>query len=179
MIKRTFLISGIALLACSTVDRIRVPFSDTEPIAAGLTPAAETFPTPTIDPAGRNVVYVAPFCTLLGEDDTHTEAYGDAFELSWGWKALTRRQVLDYLESAVTKVTFDGGQITDAKRTEVYGADGEYHVFWEKDLGVLARGKYVMTFFEKYTFKIFDGWEYFGPGTDAESVEDTCYLIVE
>jgi hypothetical protein len=52
-------------------------------------------------------------------------------------------------------------------------------VFWYKNLGVLDRGKYTMTFFEKYRNKIFDGWDYFGPGTDTESVEDTCYLIVE
>ncbi len=136
-------------------------------------------PAPTVASDDWDGIYVSPFCTLLDERDTQTETYGNAFILNWGWKAMTRDQVLDYLENAITKVTFNGVEVADAERGEIYREEDIYHVFWYKNLGVLGRGKYTMTFFEKYRSKIFDGWEYFGPGTDNESVENTCYLIVE
>lgn len=167
--KRMILVFSLALLACSALSR-----------AAGAETAAATPETePTAGAGTGELVYIAPFCTLLDHPDTQTEAYGSTFLLSWGWKATTRQYVLDYLESAVTKVTFNGAEVTDAERGDIT-TDGEiYEIFWEKNLGVLARGKYVLTFYEKYAARFSDGWSEFGPGTDVESVEDTCYLIVE
>jgi hypothetical protein len=175
--KRIFLVLGMILLACSAFSRAGEKTS--APTAAEPTERENPAPTEAGDADDWDGVYVSPFCTLLGEGDTQTENYGNSFILNWGWKALTREQVLDYLENAITKVTVNGEEITDAQQGEVYQEDEEYHVFWYKNLGVLDRGKYTMTFFEKYRNKIFDGWDYFGPGTDNESVEDTCYLIVE
>jgi hypothetical protein len=170
--KRILLVFGIAMLACSVLNRLEDSRSET------ATPESAASEQP-VGAGSGSTVYVAPFCTLIGRDDTQTEAYGGAFMLNWGWKATTRQYVLDYLESAVTKVTFDGEPVTDAGRTDITTDGDVYEIFWEKNLGVLPRGKYVMTFYEKYTRKFSDGWSEFGPGTDAESVEDTCYLIVE
>lgn len=170
----------MALLSCTLADQVAHEFSPASSQETSNTESVDrSSPSPTIDILGAGTVYVAPFCALLGEGDTQTENYGNIFILSWGWIAQTREQVLDYLENAVTKVTFNGVEITDAERGDIYAEDEAYHVFWNKSLGVLDRGKYTMTFFEEYRNKIFDGWEYFGPGTDNESVEDTCHLIVE
>jgi hypothetical protein len=174
------LILSMALLSCSLADRVAQEFAPPSPQVTSATESADrSSSSPTIDIRGAGTVYVAPFCTLLGEGDTQTEKYGNIFILSWGWIAQTREQVVDYLENAVTKVTFNGEEITDAERGDIYAEDEAYHVFWNKTLGILDRGKYTMTFFEEYRSAIFDGWEYFGPGTDNESVENTCYLIVE
>jgi hypothetical protein len=179
-LKRILLVLCMALLSCSLADQVANEFSPASSPETSITETVDqSSPTPTIDISGAGTVYVAPFCTLLGEGDTQTETYGNIFILSWGWIAQTKQQVLDYLENAVTKVTFNGEEITDAERGDVYAEDEAYHVNWYKTLGILDRGKYAMTFFEKYRSKIFDGWEYFGPGTDKESVENTCYLIVE
>jgi|WetSurMetagenome_2_1015567.scaffolds.fasta_scaffold119828_2 hypothetical protein len=178
--KRFCLVLGMALLSCTMLDRAVGQFS---PISPSATSAAESTdrpsPSPTVDVGGANTIYVAPFCTLLGEGDTQIEGYGGLFLLSWGWVAQTEQQVWDYIENAETKVTFNGDTVADGKRSDVFGRDDTYHVYWEKSLGVLPRGKYAMTFFEKFKEAIFDGWEYFGPGTENESIEDTCYLIVE
>jgi hypothetical protein len=117
--KRFFLVLGMALLACSALTR------------AG----EKTSPPPTIESTERiihgatiangngDVIYVSPFCTLLGEADTRTENYGNSFELNWGWKAITKQQVLDYVENAITKVTFNGEEITDAEQGDVCAED--------------------------------------------------------
>jgi hypothetical protein len=174
--KRILLVLSMALLSCSLADQVAREFSPDSSITESVD---RTSPSPTIDISGAGTVYIAPFCTLLGEGDTQTENYGNIFILSWGWIAQTREQVLDYLENAVTKVTLNGEEITDAERGDIYAEDEAYHVFWNKYLGILEHGKYTLTFFERYRSKIFDGWEYFGPGTDNESVEDTCHLVVE
>jgi len=176
--KRIYLVFALALLSCSVMDQALKKTSST-PEPSLLESTKQILPSPTVDESGANIVYVAPFCTILGEEDTQTEEYGNAFELSWGWKAQTEQQVFDYIEAAITKVTFNEEEITDAEQTDVYEEGGTYHVFWWKSMGVLERGKYKMTFFEKYETEIFDGWDYFGPGTDNVSTEDTCYLIVE
>jgi hypothetical protein len=173
--KRIILVLGVALLSCSLMDQAAGQFFPMREVE----PTEQADPTPAENGEDWDGIYVAPFCTMLGEPDTQTEPYGNPFVLNWGWKALTREQVLDYLENAITKVTFNGAEITGAEQGDVYAEDEIYYVYWYKQLGVLERGKYPMTFFEKYRNKIFDGWEYFGPGTDNESTEDTCYLIVE
>jgi hypothetical protein len=170
--RRNILVLVVALLSCTTLNRVGSSLS--------ATPAQESAESGPTAPAGNGeLVYVAPFCKLLDHPDTQTETYGSSFLLNWGWKATARQYVLDYLESAVTRVTFDGAEVTDAERGDITTDGDVYEVFWEKNLGVLARGKYVMTFYEKYTRKFSDGWSEFGPGTDVESVEDTCYLVVE
>jgi hypothetical protein len=175
--KRIFIVFGLALMACATLTQLGRNAAST---ALPTNTPEESKPTEQaiVTPSGT-VIYVAPVCTILDEEDTRVEAYGNMFELAWGWKAMTEQQVRDYLESAVTRVTFNGEEVTDLEQTSIYESEGAYHVDWWKILGVLDRGKYAMTFFETYETKIFDGWDYFGPGTDNESTEDTCYLIVE
>ncbi|MBN2084912.1 MAG: hypothetical protein JW748_06765 [Anaerolineales bacterium] len=173
--KRMLLALCTALLSCSLADQAVNSFSPTSDAES----ADRSSPSPTVDPSGAETVYIAPFCTLLGEERTRTEDYGNVFVLAWGWEAQTEQQVRDYLENAMAKVTFNGESVADAERTDVYEQEGAFHVFWEKSLGILERGKYPLTFFVEFRNVIFDGMEYFGPGTDNESVEDTCYLIVE
>jgi hypothetical protein len=173
--KRIILILCIASFACSLVDQAVNQLSPTSDAEL----ADRTTPSPTVEVSGADTVYVAPICTILGEEGTRTEDFGNVFKLGWGWEAQTEQQVRDYLENAITKVTFHGETVADAEQTDVFESEGAYHVYWEKNLGVLDRGKYTMTFFVEFRNAIFDGSDYFGPGTDNESIEDTCHLIVE
>jgi len=178
--KRIYLVLCLTLLSCSLADQAMDHFSSVRSLET--TDADSLYHQsllPTIDAGGVDPIYVAPFCTILGEENTQIEDYGNRFILSWGWKAQTEQQARDYLENALVKVTVNGEAVSDAERSEIYEEEETFHVFWEKSLGVLDRGAYTMTFFAKFRNAIFDGSDYFGPGTENESMEDTCYLIVE
>jgi hypothetical protein len=126
-----------------------------------------------------DTIGVSPICTILGKDDTREIEYGKSVELHWGWQALTEQQVNDYINNAVTTVTFHHDEIKDATQGDIYESGGINFVLWWKELGVLGRGKYEMTYYVEFKAIIFDGWEYYGPETNNVTINDKCYLIIK
>jgi hypothetical protein len=175
--RRIFIVFALVIFACSIVDRTGIKTSTQEKPKISEDNQIILSPSPEINE--WDIVDVSPFCTILDEDDTRRVDYGKAIRLSWGWEASTKKQVIDYIESAIIQVTFDGRVINDAMIGDIYVEDDAYYVFWEKLVGVLDRGTYEMIFSEEFRNKIFDGWRYFGPGTTHEKVEDKCYLIID
>jgi hypothetical protein len=192
--KRILLIFAIALLACSTIYRIceKSPMPETTrdnetPTLMKNTPTLkvdidrtkEVQVSPTTGSSKEKVISASPICTLLEEEDTETVKFGNEIKIIWGWEAKTEQQVNDYIGNAITRVTFNKIEITDAEQGEIFEDGGTFHILWWKMLGVLDRGRYEMTFHEEYKKKIFDGWNYFGPGSDIVITEDKCYLVIE
>jgi hypothetical protein len=184
--KRIFLVFALALLSCSTLNQLGAKPSATPQPEEVDSPTAESVPakktprpTPTEEEIVQEPLFIPVYCTILGESDTRTVLFGQDINLYWGWLATTEEQVNDFIKNAVFTVTFDGSEIVDVVPSAVYPKDDAYGVDWVKPLGVLERGEYSTTYLVKFENKIFDGWDYYGPGSDYETIEDSCMLIVE
>jgi hypothetical protein len=184
--KRMLLVFALALLSCSTFNQLGAKPSatpqpeETDSPTAKSVPAKKTLrPTPTEEEIVQEPLSIPAYCTILGESDTRTVLFGHDIYLFWGWLASTEEQVVDFIKNAVFTVTFDGTEIVGVEPSEVYAKDDGYGVDWVKPLGVLERGEYKTTYLVKFENKIFDGWDYYGPGSDYETIEDTCYLTIE
>lgn len=131
-------------------------------------------------PADLAPVYVPAMCTLMGNDPRMEVAAGHPLILMWGWSAATEQQIRDYLDAAIVRVTFDGREAAGKRQGGTpYDQNAEvYRVLWTAEVGVPARGIHVVTYLQIFSAKIFDGAEYFGPGTKNEKQEDRCEIEV-
>jgi predicted amidohydrolase YtcJ len=98
------------------------------------------------------------------------------------WGAATKEQLNDYQAALQYAVWVNGEQIhssVDYGKVEK-SADGQFFILHSMfDVGVLQPGEYQIRTVLTFDKKIFDGSEYYGPGTQYSKIEGTCSVIVE
>ena len=151
-----------------------------------ITPDA---PIPTLNATAQaagasvqNGVDVFAYCDNpnLGSPPSNLAA-GSTIEIVWQWFATTEQQVRDHLSASVYDVKLDGiplRQINNYRSSIKAGGNG-YFVEWYVPAGPLATGEHVITYSVTWTTRIFDGYDYFGPGSTTLSESGTCTFTVQ
>lgn len=98
------------------------------------------------------------------------------------WAAATEEQLNDFLEAIKFSIYVNDRQIQSSlDHGEIKPrADGQtYSVLAYFDVGKLQPGKYEIRTVLTFSKKIYDGYDFYGPGTKNPTVEGTCTVIIE
>ena len=100
--------------------------------------------------------------------------------LKWRWDAAKQSQVEDHIRTATYRIFMDGKLIEAANQSEInYLSDkGWYQVAWFSDPISISRGTHMAERYLSWSEKIYDGWNWYGPGGDTESEYHFCEIIV-
>jgi hypothetical protein len=126
-------------------------------------------------------VYVSALCTLMGMEARSAVPARRPVIVMWGWSAATQEQIQDYLQAGVVVVTFDEATLKGEQQGGIPYDDTSkvYRAVWTADAGIPAPGIHVITYSLTFRRKIFDGTDYYGPGTKNEKQEDRCEIEVK
>ena len=149
----------------------------TTPFEPTFTPRPVPSPTPSL-PA----IVIKPMCREFKESPVYVQQH-QPVTLWWYWAAKTRKQVRDHLDAANFQIHLDGREIVTYTQTEIELVKdkdlGEiYRVSWYAEVGPLAAGSHQAERLWTWDFKIFDGWQSYGPGSPNETEWDDCEIIV-
>ncbi len=99
----------------------------------------------------------------------------------WGWSAATMEQMQEYIGVAVVAVTFDGQEISGQMQKDIpYDETAKiYRAVWMAGIGIPTIGLHVITYALEFQKDIFDGTDYYGPGTKNEKMSDRCEIEVK
>jgi hypothetical protein len=182
--KRTAFLPALLLMAaaCRSVTPA-APTETPQPPTATATssPTENKPPTATLTPTGSEPVYVLAFCTLMGRERRQSVPAGRPVILYWGWSAATMAQIEDYFQAGKVVVTFDTMEIRGVPKAEIPFDESRkiYIVTWLADIGAPSLGIHVITYTQTFSRKIFDGMDYYGPGTKNEMQKDECEISVD
>jgi hypothetical protein len=125
----------------------------------------------------------------LGEEVNFVTSVGSnqAVILIYGWLALTKEQVQDYIDHVAHSVYLDGELVATPKMgpIEIFMDDWppgypdveeSYAVYWRWDVGQLSPGSHRVSFTQYFTGDVFDGFDTYSAGDQWES---GCDIIVE
>jgi hypothetical protein len=143
--------------------------------------------TPTQSPMAKPTntelppVLVSALCTLMGRDVRSDFPAGHPAIVVWGWLAKTEEQVREYIRVSKVVVTFDGFEISGQQQGDTtYDEKGKVYVAaWTSNIGIPKPGIHTITYSLTFREKLFDGYDYYGPGTDKEKQEDKCEIDVK
>ncbi len=172
----------IALAACQPAATI----APTTP-APAATVAVLPSPTATLPPAAKPTdtelppVYVPALCTLMARPVRSDFPAGHPAILVWGWSAKTEEQVTNYIRVGKVIVTFDGIEISGMQQGGIpYDESARlYKAVWTSNIGIPKSGIHTITYLLTFSAKLFDGFDYYGPGTSREKQEDKCEIDVK
>ena len=177
---------AFVLAACTTAITPPPPTATpVPPTLEAIIPTDTSTPLSTSTPSATNIpvqpVYVNAFCTIIGNDKTTRVPIGTPVNIIWGWNAKTEAQINDFLENNTTIVTLDGKVIEGIQTGGVMKVESrdDLEVVWVSEVGILDPGQHTITFDQKITKKIEDGYNSFGPGTENETIHDECLIAVE
>ncbi len=171
-----------ALAACQ-------PAATEVPATIMPSPTAATMPssTPTRSPtAGPTTtepspVFVLALCTLMERDIRSDFPAGHPAIIYWGWSAATEEQIREYIRVSMVVVTFDEREILGQQREGInYDEKAKlYKAVWTSGIGIPNPGIHTITYLLTFREKLFDGFDYYGPGTKNERLEDKCEIDVK
>ena len=117
----------------------------------------------------------------MGRDVRSDVPSGHPVILMWGWSAATREQIDEYMRAGMAEVTFDGIEVQGAQQGGIPfdEAAGEYRAVWTAEVGIPAPGIHTITYRLTFRERIFDGAEYYGPGTKNAQLQDRCEIAVK
>jgi hypothetical protein len=138
-------------------------------------------PVPTSSPTEVSPVYVSALCTLMGMDARLEVPAGRPVIVMWGWSAATLAQVQDYIQFGIAAVTFDGRELKGEQQGGIPLDETAkvYRAVWMAAAGIPAKGLHAIAYSLTFSRKIFDGTDYYGPGTKNEKREDRCEIDVK
>ena len=123
----------------------------------------------------KELAYVAWHC-----DEEHVSTESEIV-LFYYWTTLEKEQIGDYFPVAEHHVTINGLQT--AIKTDGFGEieqdeDGNFKQMYWMNLGSLDPGRYKINTIVDIKEPVFDGWDWFGPGTELPTFNRTCPVIV-
>jgi hypothetical protein len=138
---------------------------------------------PTAKPTDTELppVNVPAMCTLMGREVRSDYPAGHPAIVVWGWSARTEEQVKEYIRVSKVVVTFDGTEISGKQKGDVpYDETAKlYKAVWTSNIGIPKPGIHTITYLLTFREKLFDGFDYYGPGTGKEKQEDKCEIDVK
>jgi hypothetical protein len=132
----------------------------------------------------QNIVRVMDYCSIYGKSPVEVSR-SDEVVIFDGWMAKEYVLVNDHIENIILDIRFDGENIALDSISEIvpdYDSNGNiegYDVYFEKNIGKLPPGAHLVEAIVSWKQKIFDGWDYYGPGTNNETIEGHCVIIVK
>jgi predicted amidohydrolase YtcJ len=157
------------------------PTSTSTPVEQTSTSAPvepTTVPSPTGTPA---ITPIQMNCDRRENSPLHLTE-NDYVQTYIKWAAKTADQVNDYIEAENSEVFLDGEAINSTTTHGVVGFmedGGLYYVQSNFDVGNLSKGNHTIRTVIGFDNKVFDGFGWYGPGTDTPTVDSTCTVIVE
>lgn len=107
-------------------------------------------------------------------------AAGSTAEIWWYWYARTEEQIQAHLNTAQYDIRINGQPVRRpmeyAQPMRQQGTD--YVVDFFYPTGELAAGTYVVEYRVSWSEQIYDGYNFFGPGTTTLSESGTCTFVV-
>ncbi len=99
----------------------------------------------------------------------------------WGWSAAYDGAGAGLHRRGVVKVAFDGNVLAGQMQKDIpFDATAKvYRVVWMAGVGVPSPGLHVITYSLAFTREIFDGTDYYGPGTKNDKLSDRCEIDVK
>jgi hypothetical protein len=144
-----------------------------------LTPTITLTQTPVLEP-----VYIQPYCSMFKESPVTVRAHQPVI-LKWDWDAVTEQYVRDHIEAALYEIRLDGRLIhagyTSPAIEQVYNerlGSTVWRYSWYAEVGALTLGTHRAERYLAWKWKIFDGWDYYGPGSSIETEWDYCDILV-
>ena len=128
--------------------------------------------------------FVFAMCDTSGRSPIYVSRE-DKIAVHWGWMADTRQQIQDHIEQVVFDMTINGQPVTMDIVSEIkesYDDNGVlegYSVFFYHYAGKLAPGSHLVEIRITWKEEIYDGWDYYGPGTSYPDLGGFCEIIVE
>ncbi|MEO0565349.1 MAG: hypothetical protein AAF125_24795, partial [Chloroflexota bacterium] len=130
----------------------------------------------------REGVDVLASCDTVGIVPPSNLAAGSTIDIYWVWYAATEEQVRDHLNAAIYEITIDGVPIRQIDRYQQPiqpPSDGrDAFVAWYAPAGPLAAREHTLTYRVTWTEQIFDGYNFYGPGSTRPSEEGSCTFTV-
>jgi len=136
---------------------------------------------PHATPTEVSPVYVSALCTLMGQDGRSEVPKTRPVIVMWGWSAATMDQMKDYIGAGIAKVTFDGKEISGQMQKDIpYDETSKvYRAVWLAGVGIPTFGLHVITYSLEFQKTVFDGTDYYGPGTKNVHLSDRCEIDVK
>jgi hypothetical protein len=143
--------------------------------------ASSSAPASISSPTENSPVYISALCTLMGQDARSEVPQGRPVLVMWGWSAASMEQMQDYIGAAVVQVAFDGKDLSGQLQQDIpYDPTSKvYRAVWMAGVGVPAPGLHVITYSLEFNREIFDGTDYYGPGTKNNKLSDRCEIDVK
>lgn len=167
---------------------VNVPVSPAAPNASETAPAIPTNTGPISAPTTSGEPRVQDRVLVLAECDNQTAgqpapsnlAAGSTVQLYWRWFAKTEQQVQDHLNVAQYNLRINGQSISRTRLnfTGITQRGSDYAVDWLTVIGPLEAGTYRVEYTVSWTQQIYDGYDYFGPGTNNLQYTGTCTFVV-
>jgi hypothetical protein len=107
-------------------------------------------------------------------------AGGSTIDIFWVWYAATEAYVDDHLSSAEYEIAINGVPLRNVNqyRLPVQESGTDFVVYWYAPAGPLTPGEYEITYRVTWSRQIFDGYEFYGPGTNFAVEEGSCTFTV-
>lgn len=106
-------------------------------------------------------------------------AAGSTPEIWWYWYARTEAQIADHLAAAVYEIKINGQPLRRPMDfAQPVRKSGDYVVDFFYPTGELAAGTYKIDYRVTWRQQIYDGYNFFGPGTNTLSETGTCTFVV-
>ncbi len=139
-------------------------------------------PTTSGEPVVQDRVSVLVECDNreAGQPAPSNLAAGSSVQLYWRWFAKTEQQVRDHLSAAQYSLRVNSQAISRTRLsfTNITQRGGDYAVDWLAVIGPLDAGTYRVEYTVSWTQQIYDGYDYFGPGTNNLQYTGTCTFVV-
>ncbi len=172
-----------ALAACQPATPTTPAPAATAVVLPSLTPTQPPTARPTDKPADTELppVYISALCTLMARPVRSDFPAGHPAIVVWGWSAKTEEQVREYIRVSTVVVTFDGIEIPGQQQGDVPFDEKAnlYKAVWTSNIGIPKLGIHTVTYLLTFSEKLFDGFDYYGPGAGKEKQEDKCEIDVK
>ena len=130
----------------------------------------------------RNGVDVLAYCDDESFDAAPPDNIkaGSTVDVYWVWFASTEQQINDHLNAAVYDIRVDDNPLQRLRqyRQPIEQIGSDYAVYWYAPIGPLLPGEHNVTYSVTWSNTIFDGYQFFGPGTNTVEETGTCTFTV-
>lgn len=140
-------------------------------------------PTTSGEPVVQDRVLVLAECdnAAARQPAPSNLADGSTIQLYWRWFARTEQQVRDHLDAAQYSLRINGQPVSRTRLNFTpisQRPGGDFYVDWLSVVGPLDAGTYRVEYTVSWSRQIYDGYDYFGPGTNNLQYVGTCTFVV-
>lgn len=161
------------------------------PTATAATPDPEVSPTvtqtgapatPNPDSRVQQGVDVFALCNnrALGPAAPDDIAPGSTIDVYWAWFVSDPQYVQQHIDAVTYEVRVNGELLSNWRQfgTPVREQGASFAKYWFVPFGPLEAGEYTITYRATWSEQVFDGFEFFGPGSRNPVEEGACTFTV-